>query len=244
MDESATRTSTDRPRNRLLRALPAADFQRLMSDLKTIPVQRSHIFQKPGDRMEHVYFPNSGMVSVTAVLEDGMTVETATVGSEGMLGIEAFLGKDPVSPGESMMQVADPDTDVERLSVGAFQQELARQGALFDLMGKYAQAVIAQMMQSTACNARHQIHERCSRWLLMTHDRVGRDDFYLSHEFLATMLGVRRQSVSIAAAVLQSARLLTYQRGRVTILDRPGLESASCECYAIIRRRFDALQSA
>jgi len=236
---SPRRPSDERPKNRLLRALPAADFQRLLPDLKTIATDTRHVFQKPGEPVDYVYFPNGGVASVTAVLSDGALVETAVVGLEGMVGIEAFFGKDPIAPGESMMQV--PDTDAEQLSVVAFRRELARQGALFELMGRYAQAAFAQIMQSTACNARHHVQERCPRWLLLTHDRVGRDEFDLSHEFLATMLGVRRQSVTVVAGTMQAAGLIRYKHGRVTVLDRAGLETASCECYALIRRRFDAL---
>jgi CRP-like cAMP-binding protein len=137
------------------------------------------------------------------------------------------------------MQV--PDTDAERLGVVAFRREVARQGALYDLVGRYIRATVAQMMQSSACNARHHIQERCPRWLLTTRDRVGRDDFELSHEFLAVMLGVRRQAVTVVAGTLQKAGLITYRHGQVKILDRPGLEAASCECYAVVRRKFDAL---
>ena len=227
-----------RPKNRLLRALPEADFQRILPDLETIPVPAKYIFHKHGKPMNHVYFPNGGVASVTAVLSDGTMVETATVGVEGMVGIEAFFVKAPTAPGETMMQV--PDTNAERLSIAAFRRELARQGALAELMGRYAQASIAQMMQSTACNALHQIQERCCRWLLTTHDRIGRDDFHLSHEFLGVMLGVRRQSVTVVAGALQAAGLITYKHGHMMILNRKGLEAASCECYAHIRRRFDA----
>lgn len=229
----------DRPKNLLLRALPDADFQRLLPDLKTIPTTTKQVFHKHGQPIEYVYFPNGGVASITAVLSDGTMVETGTVGLEGMVGIEAFLGNDTVAPGESMMQV--PDTSAEQLSVLAFRREIARQGALADLIGRYAQASVAQMMQSTACNARHHIQERCPRWLLTTHDRVGTDEFQLSHEFLAIMLGVRRQSVTVVAGTLQAAGLITYHRGRVKILNRKGLEAASCECYALVRRRFDAL---
>ena len=227
-----------RPKNRLLRALPEADFQRILPDLETIPVPAKYIFHEHGKPMNHVYFPNGGVASVTAVLSDGTMVETATVGVEGMVGIEAFFVKAPTAPGETMMQV--PDTNAERLSIAAFRRELARQGALAELMGRYAQASIAQMMQSTACNALHQIQERCCRWLLTTHDRIGRDDFHLSHEFLGVMLGVRRQSVTVVAGALQAAGLITYKHGHMMILNRKGLEAASCECYALIRRRFDA----
>jgi CRP-like cAMP-binding protein len=228
-----------RPKNRLLRALPEMDFQRIVADLETIPVPARYVFHKHGKPISHVYFPNGGVASVTAVLSDGTMVETATVGDEGMIGIEAFFVKAPTAPGETMMQV--PDTNVERLSVSAFRRELARQGALSELMGRYAQVSVAQMMQSTACNALHQIHERCCRWLLTTHDRIGRDDFHLSHEFLGVMLGVRRQSVTVVAGTLQAAGLIRYKHGNMTILNRKGLEAGSCECYALIRRRFDAL---
>lgn len=228
-----------RPKNRLLRALPEADFQRILPDLETISVPAKYVFHKYGKPINYVYFPNGGVASVTAVLSDGTMVETATVGDEGMVGIEAFFGKAPIAPGETMMQV--PDTNAERLSVAAFRRELARQGALADVIGRYAGASVAQMMQSTACNALHQIQERCCRWLLTTHDRVGRDDFHLSHEFLGVMLGVRRQSVTVVAGILQAAGFITYKHGHMTILNRKGLEAASCECYALVRRRFDAL---
>jgi CRP-like cAMP-binding protein len=231
--------SKERPKNRLLRALPEVDFQRLLPDLRTVATSAKQVFHKHGQPIDHVYFPNGGVASVTAVLSDGTMVETATVGLEGMIGIEAFFGNDAVAPGETMMQV--PDTDAEQLSVAAFRRELARHGSFSDLMGRYAQATIALMMQSTACNARHHVHERCPRWLLMTHDRVRRDEFHLSHEFLAVMLGVRRQTVTVIAGTLQEAGLITYKHGRVTVLDRKGLEAASCECYALVRAKFDAL---
>jgi CRP-like cAMP-binding protein len=155
-----------------------------------------------------------------------------------MVGIEAFFGKDPVAAGNTMMQIADPGTTAVQLRVVAFRRELARQGALFELMGRYAQVALAYMMQSAACNARHVIHARCCRWLLMARDRVGRNDFALSHEFLAIMLGVRRQSVTGVAGVLQAAGLLTYKHGHVTILDGKGLEARACECYDLVRKRF------
>ncbi len=228
----------DRPKNHLLRALPEAEFQRLRPDLKTIPSTAKHVFHKHGKPIEFVYFPNGGVASITAVLSDGTLVETATVGLEGMLGIEALFTKNAVAPGEAMMQV--PDTNVEELPVAAFRREVAHQGIFAEMIGRYAQASVAQMMQSAACNARHHIDERCARWLLTTHDRVGRDEFDLSHEFLAVMLGVRRQSVTVVAGTLQRAGFLTYKHGRITVLDRRGLEAASCECYAVIRRKFDS----
>jgi CRP-like cAMP-binding protein len=227
----------ERPKNHLLRSLPAADFARLLPDLTTVSTVAKHVFHKHGEPLEYVYFPNGGVASVTALLGDGTMVETATVGVEGVVGLEAFFGASPIAAGETMMQV--PDTSAERLHVVAFRRELARQGALFDALGRYAQATVALMMQSVACNARHHVRERCPRWLLMTHDRVGRDEFELSHEFLAVMLGVRRQTVTVIAGTLQKAGLISYKHGHVRILDRKRLEAASCECYSLTRPQFD-----
>ena len=228
-----------RPNNRLLTALPTDAFQRLLPDLRTIAVRPKQVLQKQGEQLRHVYFPNGGVVSITTVLSDGTTVEAATVGDEGMVGVEAFLSADAVAPGETLMQV--PDTDAEMLDVDAFRKELAVHGALHDLMGRYTQVVIAQMMQSTACNALHHVQQRCARWLLMTHDRMHQQDFTLSHEFLAVMLGVHRPTVSGIAKTLQDVGLISYEYGRVKVLNRKGLEGASCECYQIIRAHFDRL---
>jgi CRP-like cAMP-binding protein len=228
-----------RPKNRLLAVLPQADFDRIQPELKTVPIRVRQVLHKADEPLEHIYFPNGGVASVTTVLSDGTTVEAATVGDEGLVGIDAFFMADPVSPGETIMQV--PDTDAEIMSVAAFRRELDRQGAFQNLVGRYAQVVVAQMMQSTACNALHQVEERCCRWLLMTHDRMHQQDFTLSHEFLAVMLGVRRQTVTVIAGTLQTAGLIRYKHGHVRVLDRKGLESASCECYAVIRRHFDRL---
>jgi CRP-like cAMP-binding protein len=197
------------------------------------------VLQKQGEPLRHVYFPNGGVCSITTVLADGTTVEAATVGDEGMLGVEAFLAHDAVAPGETVVQV--PDTDAMMLSVEDLRREVAEHRALHDLLGRYTQIVIAQMMQTTACNALHQVQQRCARWLLMTHDRMHGDNFNLSHEFLAVMLGVQRPTVSVVAGTLQEAGLIRYSHGRVTVLDRLGLEAASCECYPIIRAHFDRI---
>jgi CRP-like cAMP-binding protein len=233
---SNRRPADERPKNQILRALPSEDFSRLLPHLTTISTRARQVFHKRGEPLEYVYFPNGGVASVTAVLTDGTMVEATTVGDEGMVGIEAFFGDAVVAPGDTMMQV--PDTSAEKLGIAAFRREVTRHGAFFDLIGRYAQITLAQLMQSAACNARHHVQERCPRWLLMTHDRVHRDDFHLSHEFLAVMLGVRRQSVTVVAGALQAAGLITYRHGRVTILDRKGLEAASCECYAVMRDYF------
>ncbi len=232
--------SDGRPKNRLLAALPADEFRRLLPDLKTIPIRVKQVLHKNGERLKVVYFPNGGVASITTVLLDGTMVEAATVGDEGMLGVEAFLNAGAVAAGETLIQV--PDTSAEVMRVEDFRHHVADQGAFRDLMGRYTETVIAQMMQSTACNALHPVQQRCARWLLMTHDRMHEQDFHLSHEFLAVMLGVQRPTVSVVAATLQQAGLIRYAHGHVNVTDRKGLEAAACECYAIIRARFERLR--
>jgi CRP-like cAMP-binding protein len=228
-----------RPRNRILRALPPDAYQRLLPDLETIPIWAKFVFHRAGEPMEYVYFPNGGVASLTTVMKDGTMVEAATIGHEGVIGLDAFFTDRPVATGQSMVQV--PDTSAERLTVLAFRRELALHGVLAELMGEYAETTIKQLMHAAACNALHKIQERCCRWLLMVHDRVDGDAFDLSHEFLGVMLGVRRQSVTEVAGTLQDAGLLTYRHGHVRVLDRQGLEAGACECYALMRRNFEAL---
>jgi CRP-like cAMP-binding protein len=232
-----THAALGRTKNALLRALPDEVFRRLSVDLETISTTAKQRFHKRGEQFGYVYFPNEGVISVTATLGDGTMVETGTVGPEGVVGIEAFFTDAPVAAGETIMQV--PGRDAVRLHVAAFRAELARQGPFARVIGRYAQASLAQMMQCVACNARHDVQERCCRWLLMTQDRVGANQFELSQEFLGMMLGVRRQSVTVVAGVLQAAGLITYKHGTITITDRHGLESAACECYALVRAGFD-----
>ena len=162
---------------------------------------------------------------------------------EGMVGITAYLGGNAM-PGESMVQVPHPHAErmtAERMSVDALRRELDRRGALYDRVSRYSQGTIALMMQSTACMALHTVQERCCRWLLMTHDRIRTDAFTLSHDFLAMMLGSTRPTVTSVARALQQAGLIRYTHVRMTIIDRSGLEAASCECYATIKTEFDRL---
>jgi CRP-like cAMP-binding protein len=232
--------SDGRPKNGLLAALPTSDFERLRPLLTTVPIRTKQVLQKSGEPLRTIYFLNGGVASITTTLSDGTMVETATVGDEGMLGIEAFLRADAIAPGDTLIQV--PDTSAETMGVEDFRREASQPGAFRDLVGRYTYVVIAQMMQSAACNALHQVSQRAARWLLMTHDRMHQQDFHLSHEFLAVMLGVQRPTVSVVAATLQDAGLIRYTHGRVTVRNRQGLENAACECYAIIRAHFDHLR--
>jgi CRP-like cAMP-binding protein len=227
-----------RPRNRLLASLPLEEFQRIQPQLTTVPVRARHIFHKRGDRIREVFFPNGGVSSITAAMRDGSMVEVATIGDEGMIGVAAFFGAER-SAGDSVMQV--PDTDAEMMPVEAFTAEIERNGALHHCVRRYSQGLMSLIMQSTACMALHPVHERCCRWLLMTHDRIRRDEFELSHEFLATMLGSSRPTVTLIAGTLQQAGLIRYRHGHMTILDREGLEAAACECYSTVKQTFDDL---
>jgi hypothetical protein len=227
-----------RPKNKLLACLPRADFERLRPYLKTIPTRVRQILHPLNEPVREVFFLNGGVASMTTVMQDGSMVEIATVGDEGLVGINAFFGGAMLS-GETMMQV--PDTDAEVMSVADFKRELARDGPFHESVHRYSQGLLMLIMQSTGCMALHPVHERCCRWLLMTHDRIRQDEFHLSHEFLAMMLGSTRPTVTIVAGTLQKAGLIKYTRGRITVLDRKGLEAASCECYSTVRGHFDRL---
>ena len=227
-----------RPKNKLLACLPRTDFERLRPHLKTIPIKVRQILHPLNETVRDVYFLNGGVASLTTVMQNGSMVEIATVGDEGLVGINAFFGGAMLS-GETMMQV--PDTDAEVMSVAAFKRELERGGPFHECVHRYSQGLLMLIMQSTGCVALHSVQERCCRWLLMTHDRVRQDELNLSHEFLAMMLGSTRPAVTVVVGTLQKAGLITYAHGRITIVDRTGLEEASCECYATVRGHFDRL---
>jgi CRP-like cAMP-binding protein len=238
---STTRPSANRPppsRNRpppahsqnlLLAALPVEDFERLAPALEVVPLTLKEILHKPGEPLQHVYFPGGGgFCSILTVLQDGGMVEVATIGREGMVGVSAVLDGGRV-PSCAMVQ-AESVTSY-RLTVDALRRETDRHGALYELLTHYSQALMGFVMQSTACNAAHSVEQRLARWLLHAHDRVGTDGFPLTQEFVAMMLGAARPTVTVVAGMLQKAGLITYRHGRVTIVDRAALERASCECY-------------
>jgi CRP-like cAMP-binding protein len=175
-----------------------------------------------------VYFPGSGFCSMLTVLEDGNMVEIATVGREGMVGVSAVLDGAPVTSAAMVQGATDT---CYRMKVDAFRQEIDRRGAFHELMGHFAQALFGFVAQSTACNAIHSVEQRLARWLLMAQDRMDSNEFALTQEFVAMMLGASRPTVTVVAGMLQRAGLIKYRHGRVTILDRERLEAASCECY-------------
>jgi CRP-like cAMP-binding protein len=189
---------------------------------------------EPGQPVDAVYFPLDGVISLVTPLEDGAIVEVATVGNEGLVGVPAVLGGSLAV--RAISQVAGRCLTME---TGAFLNELAKGGPLARLVENYVQALFGQIAQAAACNRLHSNEERLSRWLLMSHDRMGTDRFLITQEFLAQMLGSRRATVTLSAGMLQKAGLIKYHRGHVEIIDRKGLESVSCECYRVIRSELD-----
>jgi CRP-like cAMP-binding protein len=219
-------------RNLLLRQLSPADRERLAPHLQPVPLAFRQTLFEQGEEIAHVYFVESGVVSLVTDLEGGETIETGTVGNEGLAGIPAVLGVRR-APGRAFCQVPGSGWRVAEAVIAA---ERERASAWFGVLLRYVSFATAMTAQSAACNRLHTVDARMSRWLLMTHDRVGGDDIPLTQEFLAEMLGVARPTVNIAGATLQKAGFIRYARGRITVLDRAGLESAACECYQRIRQ--------
>jgi CRP-like cAMP-binding protein len=226
--------------NRLLAALSPSDLRRFESDLEKVSLAMKEVIYEPNEIIEYVYFPTSGMISLLITMDDGRAVEIGTIGNEGMAGTPVFLGSER-SPTKAISQAPG---NALRMPVAAFKRLVEELPAVELLIRRYAQAMINQIAQSAACNHLHSIEERMCRWLLMSHDRVGADEFPLSQEFLSQMLGVRRPSVTIAAGILQQAGLISYRRGHMTIQDREGLEAGACECYRIVKKEFDRLLGA
>jgi CRP-like cAMP-binding protein len=224
-------------RNGLLAALPPDDFALLAPSLRPVRLDLKQTLHEPERPIEAVYFLEAGMVSLLARLEDGVAQEVGIVGREGVVGLAVALGAESVGT-EAMVQA---DGAALRVDADELRMAFERSAALRALLLRYAQALHAQVTQTAACNGRHTVDERLARWMLMAHDRADGDEFVMTQEFMAIMLGVRRAGVSVAAGILQKAGLIGHTYGRVIILDRAGLEAASCECYAAVRRQFERL---
>jgi CRP-like cAMP-binding protein len=224
-------------RNRLLHGLPVEDRARLGRRMQLVRLAAGQQLVETGAPARTVLFPESAVVSMIATMRDGTSVEVATIGVEGLVGLPVLLGTD----GLPMTVLAQVAGEAWRMDAEVFRHELARTSALRIVADRYLQGLIVQIAQTVACNRLHPVGERAARWLLMTADRVGADEFHLTQEFLATMLGVHRPSVTVAAGELQRDGAISYHRGQVTITDRDRLEQASCECYRVIRSEFDRL---
>jgi len=223
----------------LLASLSEADFGRIAPALSTIPIRHRQVLQAAQEPISHVYFLDGGLGSVTDVTSDGNMVEVAAVGDEGFVNVDAALGAD-VASHQVIIQVSG--SHAHALPLRDFRAALDQSASFRDAMHRYARGFLATVTQSASCLALHPVQERCCRWLLTAHDRMHVDQFTISHEFLAMMLGVSRPTVTIVAGVLQKAGLIQYVHGKMTIVDRRQLEAASCECYATLRDEYQRLR--
>ena len=225
--------------NHLLDALPAAEFDRLSPHLELVAMPLGEALYESGGQLQHVYFPTTSIVSLLYVLANGASAEIAVVGNEGILGISLFMGGE-TTPSRAVVQSAGYGY---RLKAQLLKQEFNRAGPVLHLLLRYTQALITQMAQTAVCNRHHSVEQQLCRWLLLSLDRLSSDSLSMTQELIANMLGVRREGVTEAAGNLQRAGLIRYSRGRIEVLDRPGLEKAVCECYAVVKTEFDRLLS-
>lgn len=225
-------------KNRLLEIFYGPLYDKLSPYLKEVFLEQGKILHHPGDEIEDLYFPTDCLLSITITMEDGTTAETGLIGNRDVLGVNAFMGGRETTQTQYIVQLAG-----SAIKIGApvLLEEFDGNKTLRSILLRYTQALIAQISQTTACNRLHPLEQRFGRWLLEAQDRVGSDELLLTQEFLGHMLGVRRAGVTQAAQKFQEKELIRYHRGRVQILDQPGLEAASCECYGCVRDEYDRL---
>lgn len=223
------------PQNRLLAALPKKIFQKLLPKLELTTLVFGENIYKSGDIINHVYFPESGIVSLLSSVEENSTLEVGIVGKEGMVGLPVFLG---VKTSNNYALVQGTGFSL-RMSAESFLEECKNGGELSRVLQLFINSLLTQISQSAACNRFHEIESRLARWLLMTHDRMQANEFQITQEFLSNMLGVRREAVNKSALHLQQKQLISYSRGNLTILDRKELENVACNCYKIIKKDYD-----
>ena len=223
--------------NRLLAALPADDYARLLPDLELIAMPLGWAAYEADGRMGYLYFPTTSVVSLLNVMESGASAEIANVGNEGLVGISLFMGGGSM-PCRAVVRSAGSGY---RLKASVLKREFALGGALQRLALRYTQTLITQMAQTAVCNRHHTLEQQLCRWLLLSLDRADGNELKMTHELIANMLGVRREGVTVAAGKLQEDRLIHYHRGNIKVLDRPNLEKRVCECYAVVKNAFDRL---
>jgi CRP-like cAMP-binding protein len=229
---------TQKLRNALLERLPQDDYERLVRSLNVVSITTHQTLQNAHAPVQRIYFPTGGVYSITQVTADGQMAGTAIVGHEGFIGIDAVFEGD-LEGGEASVEI--PDGDVHVMSVTTFRDEMKRRGPFYDVICRYAHAFVAGLAQAVACNALHPVEKRCAKTLLEIHDRMARDDFPLSQESLARMLGVRRATVTLAAGALHRAGFIDYEYTRIVVRNRAGLEANSCECYTTVKEYFARL---
>jgi len=223
--------------NRLLNELPADVYARMLANLEAVDMPLGKVLYESGEKMRDVYFPTNCIVSLLYEMENGAQAEIAVIGNEGIVGLALFMGGES-TPNRAVVQSAGC---AYRLSSAAIKKEFGLNGPLLRLLLLYTQSLITQMSQTAVCNRHHSLDKQLCRWLLLSLDRLNSNELVMTQELIANMLGVRREGVTVAAGDLQDAGLISYQRGRITVLDRPGLEKRVCECYQVVKIEFDRL---
>ena len=237
MPKSANAAAHSPKDNRLLAAMPEADFEALVPVLERVLMPLGQAVYESGGLQGYVYFPTSSIVSLLYVLADGATAEIAVTGNEGLVGIALFMGGE-TTPSRAVVQSAG---EGYRLRASVLKKEFERGGTLQHLLLRYTQALITQMAQTAVCNRHHSVDQQLCRWLLLSLDRLSGDRLVMTQELIANMLGVRREGVTEAAGKLQAEGLIEYSRGKITVVDRKRLEARVCECYSVVRREYDRL---
>jgi CRP-like cAMP-binding protein len=226
-------------KNRILAALPQPEFDALAEHLELVSMPLGQMLYEPGSQQRHAYFPTTAIVSLHYVTESGASAETAGVGNEGMVGVSIFMGGN-TTPSSAVVQTAGYGYRMER---GQLKQEFNRAGLLQNLLLRYTQALMTQMAQTAACNRHHSVEQQLCRWLLLTMDRLPNRELVMTQELVASMLGVRRESVTETAGQLQTAGYIRYRRGHISVLSRVGLERHACECYGVVKKELARLQN-
>jgi CRP-like cAMP-binding protein len=225
------------PENRLLAALPVAEYERITSSLRHVSFALGEVVYEFGEQMDYVYFPTTSIVSLLYTMENGSSAEMGLTGNDGIVGIALFMGGGTM-PNRAIVQSAG---GALRMKAKVLQNEFARGGKFQKVLLRYTQALITQISQTAVCNRLHSVEQQLCRWLLLSHDRVPADDLVMTQELIADMLGVRREGVTVAAGNLQDAEAISYVRGHIKILNRQKLEETVCECYQVVRAEFDRL---
>jgi len=236
--ETRAMTGTSHPQqNHILDALPQPERDRLFPHLKLVALPLGEVLYESGDTLRHIYFPTDSIISLLYVLEDGASAEIAVVGNEGAIGVALFMGGETTT-NRAIVQSAG---FAYRLTGARLKEEFGRHGELLHILLRYTQALITQMAQTAVCNRHHTVDQQLCRWLLLSLDRLSSGELTMTQELIANMLGVRREGVTQAAGKLQKLGVITYQRGHITVLDRPRLEQLCCECYAVVKKETDRL---
>jgi CRP-like cAMP-binding protein len=237
MSLSPVNSQPDRNANHLLAALPEDEWLRWMAALEKVEMPLGQVLYESGNTLSHVYFPITAIISLLYVMEDGASAEIAVVGNEGIVGISLFMGGGS-TPSRAVVQSAGSGF---RMRAPVMKNEFDKNGPVLHLLLRYTQALITQMAQTAVCNRHHSLDQQLCRWLLLSLDRLYGNELVMTQELIANMLGVRREGVTEAALSLQQAGLIRYTRGRITVLNREGLEKRTCECYAVVKKEYDRL---